>query len=125
MKSLPLIIFSILSFFGIVSYTTVTTVNKKTQQPDPVVLFLKQPGINVVQFNSTWNKKNEYKWVPIKDVNYLHVDIEKSPYCRLKHDLQTLPTLVIYKNGKEVHRYEADLMMKLNLNQQVLQSKLK
>ena len=125
MKSLPLLIFSILSLFGVVSYTILPNPIKSTQQKDPIISFIKQPGINVIQFNSTWNKQNEYKWVNIKEANYLEVDIDKNIYCKSKYKLRSLPTIIVYKNGKEVSRYEADIMMKLNIKQQELLTNIK
>jgi hypothetical protein len=125
MKSLPLLIFSILSLLGIVSYTISPNPTKSTQQLDPISTFIKKPGTAVLQFNSTWNKQNEYKWVPIKGVRYLEVDIDKNTYCRSKYKLRSLPTIIVYKNGKEINRYEADIMMKLNIKQQELLTNIK
>jgi hypothetical protein len=125
MKSLPLIIFSILSLFGIVSYT----VNPRNTQPKPsqdsVFLFIRRPGVNVIQFNSTWNKQNEYRWVPVNGVKYLEVDIDKNIQYKSIYKLRSLPTIIVYKNGKEVIRYEADIMMKLNIKQEELLNNLK
>ena len=125
MKSLPLLIFSILSLLGVVSYTVSPDPIKSTRQLDPISTFIKKPGTAVLQFNSTWNKQNEYKWVPIKGVRYLEVDIDKNTHCRSKYKLRSLPTIIVYKNGKEVNRYEADIMMKLNIKQQELLTNIK
>lgn len=124
MKSLPLVIFSILSLFGIVSYTGLELVNAKTQkQLDPVSQFIRKPGNAAVQFNSTWNRQNEYKWVPIKGVRYIEVDIDNFPEYRSKYKLKSLPTIILYNNGKEVKRFEANIMMKLELKQNEIQIK--
>lgn len=125
MKSLPILIFSILSLFGIISYTIPPYNTKSNQPPDPISLFIKQPGTNVIQFNSNWNKQNEYKWIPVKGVKYLEVDIDNYPYCKSKYKLRSLPTIIVYKNGKEVSRYEADIMMKLTIKQQELLTNIK
>lgn len=125
MKSLPLLIFSILSLFGVVSYTISPLSIKLTQQQDPVSVFINKPGTAVLQFNSNWNKQNEYKWKPVKGVRYLEVDIDNHIHYKSKYKLHSLPTIIIYKNRKEVARYEANLMMKLDIKQQELQLKLK
>lgn len=122
MKSLPLLIFSILSLFGIVSYTTLEVTSIKAQA-DPVSEFIRKPGNAAVQFNSTWNKKNEYRWVPIKGMRYMEVDIDKFPQYRPKYKLKSLPTIILYNNGKEVKRFEADIMMKLNIKPNEIQIK--
>jgi len=125
MKSLPLIIFSILSFLGILSYTSPFNQTKSKSNLDPVSVFIKHPSTSVVQFNSTWNKHNEYKWTPIKGVRYLEIDIDKYPQYRTKYKLRSLPTIIVFNKGKEVDRYEADIMMKLNIKQEELQTKIK
>ena len=125
MKSLPLIIFSILSFLGIISYTTISDSKTFTKQPDPVAKLIKYPGKAVIQFNSTWNKKNEYKWTPIKGVRYMEIDIDKKPQYRTKYKLHSLPTVIVFEKGREVGRYEANIMMKLELKPQELNNKLK
>jgi len=125
MKKIPLIIFSILSLFGVVSYTFPPNYIKTPHQQDPVSAFINKPGTSVIQFNSTWNKQNEYKWKPVNGVRYLEVDIDNNIQYKPKYKLHSLPTIIIYKNGKEVIRYEADLMMRLNIKQQELQNILK
>lgn len=122
MKSLPLLIFSILSLLGIVSYTSIEFPGVKNQrQIDPVSQFIRKPGNAAVQFNSTWNKKNEYRWVPIRGMRYMEVDIDKFPQYRHKYRLKSLPTIILYNNGKEVKRFEADIMMKLNIKPNEIQ----
>jgi len=125
MKSLPLIIFSILSFLGILSYNIPFNQTHSNKQPDPVKIFIKHPGKSVVQFNSTWNKKNEYKWIPIKGVRYKEIDIDNYPHYRKIYGLHSLPTIIVFNKGKEIDRYEANIMLKLDIKQQELQLKLK
>jgi hypothetical protein len=125
MKTIPLVIFSILSFLGVLSYTVPLDKNTSPKHLDPVSTFIKPPTPSAIQFNSTWNKSNEYKWVPIKGVRYMEVDIDKYPQYRTKYHLRSLPTIIVFNNGKEVHRYEADLMMKLNITQHELQINIK
>lgn len=125
MKSVPLLIFSVLSLFGIVSYTILPKTNNQSKPPDPVTAFIVDPSIAVIQFNSTWNKQNEYKWKPINGVRYMEVDIDKCPQYKPKFKLRSLPTVIIYKNRTEVDRFEANVMMKLDLSHQELLSKLK
>lgn len=125
MKSVPLLIFSVLSLFGIVSYTILPKTNKPAEPPDPVTAFIVDPSVAVIQFNSTWNKQNEYKWKPINGVRYMEVDIDKCPQYKPKFKLRSLPTVIIYKNRTEVDRFEANVMMKLDLSHQELLQKLK
>lgn len=125
MKSIPLLVFSILSLLGIVSYTVLPVSVKSIDQYDPVVSFISNRGINVIQFNSTWNKQNEYKWAPVNSIRYMEVDIDKHIHCKSKYKLRSLPTIIVYKNGKEISRFEANLMMKLDIQQQDLLNNIK
>lgn len=78
----------------------------------------------VVQFNSEWNKSNEYKWVEVPGVRYFYIDLEKYPTYRDKMDIKSLPTIIVFKQGKEVKRYEGGLMMKINTPLPVIQKSL-
>ena len=74
-------------------------------------------GLWVVQYNATFNKKNDYKWNPSPVVRYHYVDLDKRPEFKKLANIQCLPTLIMYKNGKEIKRWEADLSFKLPINQ--------
>ena len=124
MKSLHLLLTSMFGLIGLVSYSVIKPEALK-KQPDPITRLIKYPGKAVVQFNSEWNMKNEYKWKPIPGVRYTQINIDKFPQYRKTYRLRSLPTIIIFNRGKEEARFEANIMLKLELQPQELNNKLK
>jgi thiol-disulfide isomerase/thioredoxin len=81
-------------------------------------------GTTVIQLNSEWNKSNEYKWVETPKAKYYKIDLDKDPIYKEKLQVKSLPTLIIYKEGKEVKRYEGGLHMKITTPIQIIQKDL-
>ena len=85
------------------------------KQPPAQVDFKK--GLWAVQYNATFNKKNDYQWKQVPTMRYHYIDLDKHPKFVKASNIQCVPTIVIYRNGVELKRYEADLSMKLIVNQ--------
>ena len=71
--------------------------------------------IQVSQFNAEWNAANEVDWVgklaDCKTISY--VDISKQAELATKHKIAVIPTIIIFKDGEEVARFQADLSFKM------------
>ena len=71
--------------------------------------------IHVSQFNAEWNKANGVAWVQdlkeCKTISY--VDISTSPDLQAKHKIAVIPTIIIFKDGEEALRFQADLSFKM------------
>lgn len=122
MKSLlPLFIV----FGSAIGIITITTQPKpSTSEVVPLHIYankIKAPKV-VVQFNSEWNKNNEFIWKPTQGIEYFKVDLDKNPYYKQTMKINSLPTIIIYENGKEVRRYEGGLQMKILTSQQIMLS---
>tara|TARA_Y100000401_G_C8131289_1_gene130246 strand:- start:60 stop:383 length:324 start_codon:yes stop_codon:yes gene_type:complete len=67
--------------------------------------------IEIKVFNAEWNKSNDVTWVKklddVKVVNY--VDISKNTKAQKKYKIAVVPTIIIFKDGEEVSRFQADL----------------
>lgn len=114
------------SFFGIFCITMLLQPQpspRSIQKPQTLEASINQ-ATTVVQFNSEWNKSNEFRWVDIPGVRYYYLDLDKYPTYRDKMNITSLPTVLIFKQGKEVKRYEGGLMMKINVPLQVIQKNL-
>lgn len=75
-------------------------------------------GTWVVQYNASFNKANDYRWDPKPGVNYQYIDLEKMPeFKKLARISHSIPTVIVYKDGKEVKRFESDITFKLAVNQ--------
>jgi len=67
--------------------------------------------IKVVQFNAEWNKANDVAWInKLKDCKSIsYIDIGKQTKAQSKYKIAAVPTIIIFKDGEEVARFQADL----------------
>lgn len=64
----------------------------------------------VTHFNAEWNDPNKVKYIgKLTDCDIVYVDIAKSPELQEKHNIVIVPTVVIFKDGEEVKRFQADI----------------
>lgn len=69
--------------------------------------------ISVVHFNYKWNQKNDYtKLRSIKRANVSKAFVEEQSED-LKNSIKSVPTIIIFRNGKPIARLEAGLSMKI------------
>ena len=71
--------------------------------------------IEAKHFNAGWNKANDVSWFmdleECKTKGY--VDIAKDKDEATKHKIAVVPTIIIFKDGEEVARFQADLSFKM------------
>ena len=78
--------------------------------------------IVVTHFNAAWNDPNKAEWVgELEECEITYVDIAKSPKIQKKHKVVVVPTIIIFKDGEEVKRYQADLSFKMVATKEDLQ----
>ena len=82
--------------------------------------------IKVVQFNAGWNKVNDVPWV--MDLNdcrtKAYTDIAANPNEAKKHKIAVVPTIIIFKDGEEVARFQADLSFKMVATKEEVQEEI-
>jgi hypothetical protein len=78
----------------------------------------KQPeGKSVIEFNAGFNTKNGYKDLGKLDGAKLYrLDIESKEGIREKYNIKSVPTLILFRDGKEMWRWEAGIDMKLHVH---------
>tara|TARA_R100000908_G_C3677829_1_gene97860 strand:+ start:213 stop:539 length:327 start_codon:yes stop_codon:yes gene_type:complete len=70
--------------------------------------------IIVTEFNAEWNAANGVEWLDkLSDCDLSKVDIVKDPKLQQKHKVVIVPTIIIFKDGEEIKRYQADLSFKM------------
>ena len=70
--------------------------------------------IIVTEFNAEWNAANGVEWLDkLSDCDLSKVDIVKEPKLQRKHKVVIVPTIIIFKDGEEIKRYQADLSFKM------------
>ena len=82
--------------------------------------------ISVSQFNASWNSANEVTWVQdLSDCQTMaYVDITSSPEIQKKHKIAVIPTIIIFKDGEEVARFQADLSFKMMATREEVQEEI-
>ena len=71
--------------------------------------------IEVKHFNAEWNKANDVSWyMDLDDCKTIgHTDIAKNPDIAKEYKIAVVPTIIIFKDGEEVARFQADLSFKM------------
>ena len=78
--------------------------------------FTYQPeGKSVIEFNAGFNAKNGYKDLSrLENAKLFRVDIQKQPFAKDKYKIKSVPTLILFRDGEEMWRWEAGIDMKLH-----------
>ena len=71
--------------------------------------------IKVTQFNASWNNANDVSWVmDLEDCKTIgYTDIATNTEAQTKYKIAVVPTIIIFKDGEEVARFQADLSFKM------------
>jgi len=82
--------------------------------------------MKVIQFNADWNSANEVPWVmDLEDCNTrAYVDIAQNAEAQTKHKIAVIPTIIIFKDGEEVARFQADLSFKMVATREEVQEEI-
>ena len=92
--TLLLIAFTLLSF-------TSSTISKR--------------GIVLVHYNAGFNDVNNYvDVVKVKDAKIFKVIIDNNATVKQDERIRSVPTVVLYNNGKEIFRWEAGINLSLS-----------
>ena len=80
--------------------------------------------ICVVEFNASWNESNDTKWLhKLTDVGTKRILIDKGDWQK-DFSIVVTPTIIIFLNGKEIKRYQANIMMVIEETQKMVQDKI-
>ena len=83
---------------------------------------LSSDGIVVVEFNASFNKQNSVDWIEkLSDCKTDRVDIAASPQLQAEHKIVVVPTIIVFNEGKEVKRFQANIMMQIDANKDDVQ----
>ena len=78
--------------------------------------------VTVTHYNAEWNKANDVKWLnKLSDCDITKVDIVKKPKQQKKHKIVVVPTIIIFKDGEEVKRFQADISFTMKATRKELQ----
>ena len=77
--------------------------------------------ICVVQFNASWNASNSVDYLSeLTDCEVMNVNIDEGTY-QSDYEIVVVPTIIVF-NGKEVERFQANIMMQMEATRKEVQS---
>ena len=77
--------------------------------------------MKAICFNAEWDKANDIEWFSkLTDIDKEVMDIGEGD-CQKKYQIAIVPTIVIFKDGEEVKRFQADLSFKLLATREEIQ----
>ena len=83
-----------------------------------------EEGLAVVEFNAPFSgTKCEYL-EDLSNCDITKIDISKDPKIAPNHKVVDVPTLIIFQDGEEVARFQANIMMKLETTKDEVQEKI-
>ena len=82
--------------------------------------------IELKHFNAGWNSANDVKWfMDLEDAKTKgYTDIAKDTEAQTKYKIAVVPTIIIFKDGEEVARFQADLSFKMVATKEEVQEEI-
>ena len=81
--------------------------------------------IEVKYFNAAWNAANEIEWIDkLSDCDIEKFDIGTNPADAGKYKVVVVPTILIFQDGEEVERYQADISFKMSATREEVQDEI-
>ena len=82
--------------------------------------------IELKHFNAGWNSANDVKWfMDLEDAKTKgYTDIAKDTESQTKYKIAVVPTIIIFKDGEEVARFQADLSFKMVATREDVQEEI-
>ena len=70
--------------------------------------------LTVVHFNAGWNSANDVEWLTkLGDAEKMNCDIQTDTDAQKKYSVVVVPTIILFSNGEEVKRFQADISFKM------------
>ena len=87
-----------------------------------VLSFSAKAQIRLVHINAEFNARNDWEYITnIENVKLLGGYIDKTPGLQEAYNIKYVPTLIVFKDNKEIKRWEAGLDMKLHIKEEEIQ----
>ena len=78
--------------------------------------------LTVVHFNAGWNSAADVKWVgDLTDCKLKKCDIATDTKAQDKWEIVVVPTIIIFHEGEEVKRFQADISFAMKATQEEVQ----
>jgi hypothetical protein len=88
----------------------------------PVIDTLPEAGVSVVEFNASFNASNSVDWLEeLSDCKGIRVDIAAEPSLQKEHKIVVVPTIIVFNDGEETERFQANIMMVMESTKEEVQ----
>jgi hypothetical protein len=78
--------------------------------------------IEVIQYNAEWNSANSVEWVEeLTDCEIDYIDIMEKPKQQEKNNIAVVPTIIVFDDGEEIKRYQADISFSMKATREEIQ----
>lgn len=82
-------------------------------------------GLQVIHFNAGWNSANDVEWVgDLENCKIKRCDIATDTKAQSKYEIVVVPTIIIFNDGEEVKRYQADISFTMKAELEDVQEKI-
>jgi len=81
-------------------------------------------GLVVVEFNAPFSNSKCTFLGDLDDCDVVKIDISKNTKAQGKYKIAVVPTLIIFYDGEEKGRFQANIMMQLEATQEEVQEKI-
>ena len=79
----------------------------------------------VVQFNAGFNEANKVNWLDkLNECDKNFIDIGADASAAAKYKIVVVPTILIFNDGEEVARFQANIMMTMEATKDEVQEKI-
>ena len=76
----------------------------------------------VIEFWAEWNQMNQFNELnKLKGCNVYRIDIMSSMDVQIDYNVTAIPTIIIFDNGIEKERFNANVMFKLDADKKTVQ----
>ena len=114
MKRFYTLFFGVFGFALLQSSLQSQSVNLRTFQD---IQLMSLEDCAVVQVNASWNYSNRLKIEKLKDCYIAEIDLsnkEIGAVIQKEWKIKVVPTIIIFKKGKEIIRFEPGISMRFN-----------
>ena len=81
--------------------------------------------LTVVHFNAGWNSAADVKWVnDLSDCKIKKCDIATDTKAQNKYEIVVVPTIIVFHEGEEVKRFQADISFAMKATKEEVQEKI-
>ena len=78
--------------------------------------------VKVVHFNAGWNSANDVEWFnKLSDANKKNLSIDDGD-IQTKYSIAIVPTIIVFDEGEEVKRFQADLSFEMVATRKEIQN---